>query len=53
MLDQKAIIQQLALLAAQRGTLGVYLRQQAELAVLAPPGVVNGIEAARVQRAAG
>src|SRR6266498_5613781 len=42
-LDQEAITQQLALLAAHRRTLAVYLRQQAELGVLAPPGIINGI----------
>jgi hypothetical protein len=41
--DQEAINAQLDLLAAHRRTLGVYLRQQAQLGVLAPPGVVNGI----------
>lgn len=44
LLDQDTIAQQLALLAAHRRTLAVYLRQQAELGVLAPPGVVNGID---------
>src|SRR5438552_1034633 len=42
-LDQEAIDNQLNLLAAHRRTLAVYLRQQAQLGVLAPPGVVNGI----------
>jgi len=51
MLDQETITQQLDLLAAHRRTLAVYLRQQAELGVLTPPGVVNGIETARAQRA--
>jgi len=41
--------QQLELLAAHRRTLAVYLRQQAELGVLAPPGVVNGIETTRAE----
>jgi eukaryotic-like serine/threonine-protein kinase len=43
MLDQETINGQRELLAAHRRTLAVYLRQQAELGVLAPPGVVNGI----------
>src|SRR5215217_7100055 len=42
-LDQETIKAQLELLAAHRRTLAVYLRQQAELGVLAPPGVFNGI----------
>jgi len=42
-LDQDTIKAQLDLLAAHRRTLAVYLRQQAERGVLAPPGVVNGI----------
>jgi hypothetical protein len=48
-LDQETINAQQELLAAYRRTLAVYLRQQAELGVLAPPGVVNGI--AETQRA--
>src|SRR6266498_1117176 len=48
-LDQEAITQQLELLAAHRRMLAVYLRQQAELGVLAPPGVVNGIAEARAE----
>src|SRR6476646_1030681 len=46
-LDQETINAQLALLAVHRRTLAVYLRQQAELGVLAPPGVVNGITEAQ------
>src|SRR5690242_18857478 len=42
-LDQETINGQLELLAAHRRTLAVYLRQHAQLGVLAPPGVVNGI----------
>lgn len=42
-LDQDAISAQLELLVVHRRTLGVYLHQQAQLGVLAPPGVVNGI----------
>jgi Cdc6-like AAA superfamily ATPase len=42
-LDQDTINAQLELLAVHRRTLAVYLRQQAELGVLAPPGVANGI----------
>src|SRR5688500_14900956 len=42
-LDQETINAQLELLAVHRRTLAVYLRQQAQLGVLAPPGVVNGI----------
>jgi hypothetical protein len=42
MLDQDTT-RQLTLLAAYRRTLAVELRQQAELGVLAPAGVVNGI----------
>src|SRR5687767_5314501 len=49
MLDQEAIAQQLELLAAHRRTLAVYLRQQAELGVLAPPELVNGIEEVRAE----
>jgi tetratricopeptide (TPR) repeat protein len=42
-LDQETINAQLELLAVHRRTLVVYLRQQAQLGVLAPPGVFNGI----------
>jgi tetratricopeptide (TPR) repeat protein len=48
-LDQETIAEQLALLAAHRRTLAVYMRQKAELGVLAPPGVFNGIADARAQ----
>ena len=46
-LDQETINAQLDLLAAHRRTLAVYLRQHAELGVLVPPGVVNGIAEAQ------
>jgi hypothetical protein len=46
-LDQETINAQLELLAAHRRTLAVYLRQQAQLGVLAPPGVFNGIAEAQ------
>jgi hypothetical protein len=46
-LDQETINAQLELLAVHRRTLAVYLRQQAQLGVLAPPGVVNGIAEAQ------
>jgi len=49
MLDQETIAKQLDLLAAHRRTLAVYLRQQAELGMLAPPGVVNGIAETRAE----
>jgi DNA polymerase III delta prime subunit len=42
-LDQEMINAQLDLLAVHRRTLAVYLRQQAQLGVLAPPGLANGI----------
>ncbi len=42
-LDQETIDAQLELLAVHRRTLAVYLRQQAQLGVLTPPGVINGI----------
>src|SRR6266545_6112977 len=46
-LDQETINAQLDLLAVHRRTLAVYLRQQAQLGVLAPPGIVNGIAEAQ------
>jgi len=46
-LDQETIDEQQQLLATHRRTLAVYLRQQAELGVLAPPGVANGIAVAQ------
>lgn len=46
-LDEETINAQLDLLATHRRTLAVYLRQQAELGVLAPPGVINGIAEAQ------
>jgi len=45
--DQDTINAQLDLLAVHRRTLAVYLRQQAQLGVLAPPGIVNGIAEAQ------
>lgn len=41
------IEEQLKLLEAHRRTLRVYLQQQAQLSLLTPPGVINGIEDAR------
>jgi WD40 repeat protein len=49
MLNDEDLANQQDLLAAHRRTLAVYLRQQAELGVLAPPGVVNGIAEACAQ----
>jgi WD40 repeat protein len=43
MLDQDEIANQQKLLAAHRRTLAVYRHQQAQLGILTPPGVVNGI----------
>jgi hypothetical protein len=43
MLDQEAIDQQLELLAAHRRTPAASLRQQADMGLLTPPSVVNGI----------
>src|SRR5262249_55049959 len=48
-LDSETIAQQLDLLAAHRRRLASYLRQQAELGMLTPPGAVNDIEAARTE----
>jgi photosystem II stability/assembly factor-like uncharacterized protein len=47
MLDPDVVSVQEQLLAAHRQTLSVYLRQLAELGILAPPGVFNGITETR------
>ena len=49
MLNEEDLANQQELLAAHRRTLAVYLRQQAQLGVLAPPSVVNGIAETRAQ----
>jgi hypothetical protein len=46
-LDQEAITRQLALLETHRRTLAVALQQQADLGLLVPPDVVNGIAETR------
>jgi hypothetical protein len=47
MLDQEEIDNQQKLLETHRRTLSHYIRQQAALGFLAPPGVINGIHEAR------
>ncbi|MBK9940621.1 MAG: hypothetical protein IPP13_03240 [Kouleothrix sp.] len=46
---QEEIQNQLSLLETHRRTLAVYLRQRAQMSVLAPPGVAHGIDEARKQ----